>query len=52
MAGTSGSLGFKGVSDAAFRLEAVAKEILSGLPVQDSLEDAVDRFVTVAEDAA
>ena len=52
VAGTSGSLGFKDVSDAAFRLEAVAKEILSGSPVPDSLEGAVDSFVSVVEEAA
>ena len=52
VAGTSGSLGFKDVSDAAFKLEAVAKEILSGMPVPDSLEGAVDSFVSVVEDAA
>lgn len=52
VAGTSGSLGFKDVSDAAFKLEAVAKEILSGTPVPDSLEHAVDSFVSVVEDAA
>jgi CheY-like chemotaxis protein/nitrogen-specific signal transduction histidine kinase len=52
VAGTSGSLGFKDVSDAAFRLEAVAKKILSGTPVPDSLEGAVDSFVSVVEDAA
>jgi PAS domain S-box-containing protein len=52
VAGTSGSLGFKDVSDAAFKLEAVAKKILSGTPVPNSLECAVDRFVSVAEDAA
>ncbi|WP_340693697.1 ATP-binding protein [Hyphomonas sp.] len=52
VAGTSGSLGFKDVSDAAFKLEVVAKEILSGTPVPDSLEGAVDSFVSVVEDAA
>ena len=52
VAGTSGSLGFKDVSDAAFKLEAVAKEILSGTPVTDSLEGAVGSFVSVVEDAA
>ena len=52
VAGTSGSLGFKDVSDAAFKLEAVAKEILSGTPVPDSLEGAVGSFVSVVEDAA
>jgi len=52
VAGTSGSLGFKDVSDAAFKLEAVAKEILSGTPVPDSLEHAVESFVSVVEDAA
>lgn len=52
VAGTSGSLGFKDVSDAAFKLEAVAKEIVSGTPVPGSLEGAVDSFVSVVEDAA
>lgn len=52
VAGTSRSLGFKDVSDAAFKLKAVAKEILSGSPVPDSLEHAMDSFVSVVEDAA
>jgi len=52
VAGTSGSLGFKDVSDAAFKLEAVAKEILAGTPVPDSLEGAVGSFVSVVEEAA
>ncbi|KCZ92649.1 ATP-binding protein [Hyphomonas johnsonii] len=53
VAGTSGSLGFKDVSDAAFRLESVAKEIVvTGTPVSGSLEGAVDRFVSVAQAAA
>jgi PAS domain S-box-containing protein len=52
VAGTSGNLGFKHVSDAAFKLEAVAKDILSGTPVPNSLEHAADSFVSVVEDAA
>ena len=52
VAGTAGSFGFADVSDAAFRLEAVTKEILAGSPVRDSLEDAVGRFISIAEQQA
>jgi PAS domain S-box-containing protein len=52
VAGTAGSFGFADVSDAAFRLEAVSKEIIAGSPVRDSLEDAVGRFIGVAEQQA
>lgn len=48
VAGTSGSLGFKDVSDAAFRLEAAAKAILEGSSAPALLQEAVEDFVSVA----
>ena len=48
VAGTSGSLGFNQVSDAAFRLEATAKAILKGSSTPAELKEAVEDFVSVA----
>ncbi|MBU1288226.1 MAG: PAS domain S-box protein [Alphaproteobacteria bacterium] len=48
VAGTSGSLGFVEVSQAAFRLEAKAKHILEGTASPASLDEEIDHFVSVA----
>ena len=48
VAGTSGSLGFSQVSDAAFRLESMAKAILEGSSEPAQLREAVEDFVNVA----
>ncbi|WP_299950019.1 ATP-binding protein [Hyphomonas sp. BRH_c22] len=52
VAGTAGNFGFSAVSDAAFRLEAVTKEIIAGAPVKASLEEAVGYFIRIAEQQA
>ncbi|MBU2141445.1 MAG: PAS domain S-box protein [Alphaproteobacteria bacterium] len=51
VAGTSGSLGFVEVSQAAFRLEAKAKHILEGTASPASLDEEIDHFVSVASAA-
>ena len=51
VAGTSGSLGFVEVSQAAFRLEAKAKHILEGTAPPASLDEEIDHFVSVASAA-
>lgn len=48
VAGTSGSLGFSQVSDAAFSLESMAKAILEGSSEPAQLREAVEDFVNVA----
>lgn len=50
VAGTSGSLGFKHVSYAAFRLEAAAKAILEERSAPAQLKEAVEQFVSVASE--
>jgi len=48
VAGTTGSLGFSQISDAAFRLQATAKAILEGSSKPAELREAVDDFVSIA----
>jgi PAS domain S-box-containing protein len=46
VAGTSGSFGFRQISDAAFRLEAIAKRIAAEEASDEGLLPAVEAFVT------
>lgn len=48
VAGTAGNFGFNEVSDAAFRLESVTQQIITGAPVKGSLEEAVGHFISLA----